>query len=45
MTKFHKEIWSRFTTALNDYNLVEDGNKIALGKRNNRTCQIRQVRF
>lgn len=28
--KFHKEIWSRFTAALNDYNLVEEGDKIAV---------------
>lgn len=28
--KFHKEIWSRFTAALNDYNLVEKGDKIAV---------------
>ena len=28
--KFHKEIWSRFTVALNDYNLVEEGDKIAV---------------
>ncbi|WP_448919731.1 ATP-binding protein [Eubacterium sp.] len=28
--KFHKEIWSKFTTALNDYNLVEEGDKIAV---------------
>lgn len=28
--KFHKQIWSRFTAALNDYNLVEEGDKIAV---------------
>jgi len=28
--KFHKEIWSKFTAALNDYNLVEEGDKIAV---------------
>lgn len=28
--RFHKEIWSRFTAALNDYNLVEEGDKIAV---------------
>ncbi len=28
--KFHKEIWSRFTAALNDYNLVEESDKIAV---------------
>ena len=28
--KFHKEIWSRFTATLNDYNLVEEDDKIAV---------------
>lgn len=28
--KFHKQIWSRFTAALNDYNLVEEDDKIAV---------------
>lgn len=27
--KFHKEIWSRFTAAINDYQLVEPNDKIA----------------
>ena len=28
--KFHKTIWSRFTAALNEYNLIEPGDKIAV---------------
>lgn len=28
--KFHKQIWSRFTAALNDYKLIEEGDKIAV---------------
>lgn len=28
--KFHKEIWSRFTAALNDYDLIQSGDKIAV---------------
>ena len=28
--KFHKQIWSRFTAALNEYQLVEEGDKIAV---------------
>lgn len=28
--KFHKAIWSRFTGAINDYKLVEEGDKIAV---------------
>ena len=28
--KFHKEIWSKFTAAINDYQLVEEGDKIAV---------------
>ena len=28
--KFHKEIWSRFTAAINDYELLQEGDKIAV---------------
>lgn len=28
--KFHKQIWSRFTSGINDYQLVEPGDKIAV---------------
>lgn len=28
--KFHKGIWSRFTAALNDYDLIREGDKIAV---------------
>lgn len=28
--KFHKGIWSKFTAAINDYQLVEEGDKIAV---------------
>ena len=28
--KFHKQIWSRFTAAINDYELVQEGDKIAV---------------
>lgn len=28
--KFHKQIWSRFTSGINDYHLVEPGDKIAV---------------
>ena len=28
--KFHKGIWSKFTSAINDYQLVEEGDKIAI---------------
>ena len=28
--KFHKGIWSKFTAAINDYQLVEEGDKIAI---------------
>lgn len=28
--KFHKGIWSKFTSAINDYQLVEEGDKIAV---------------
>lgn len=28
--KFHKAIWSRFTAALNDYDLIQSGDKIAV---------------
>lgn len=28
--KFHKGIWSRFTSALNDYDLIQSGDKIAV---------------
>ena len=28
--KFHKGIWSRFTAAINDYELISDGDKIAV---------------
>lgn len=28
--KFHKQIWSRFTAALNDYKLIKEGDKIAV---------------
>lgn len=28
--KFHKGIWSRFTSALNDYELIQEGDKIAV---------------
>lgn len=28
--KFHKGIWSRFTAALNDYDLIQEGDKIAV---------------
>lgn len=28
--KFHKGIWSRFTAAINDYNLISEGDKIAV---------------
>lgn len=28
--KFHKDIWRRFTKAVNDYQLIEDGDKIAV---------------
>lgn len=28
--KFHKEIWSRFTVAINDYELLQEGDKIAV---------------
>ncbi len=28
--KFHKAIWSRFTAALNDYDLIQEGDKIAV---------------
>lgn len=28
--KFHKAIWSRFTSALNDYDLIQSGDKIAV---------------
>lgn len=28
--KFHKGIWSRFTAAINDYDLIQEGDKIAV---------------
>ncbi len=28
--KFHKEIWSRFTAAINDYELLQEGDKVAV---------------
>ena len=28
--KFHKGIWSRFTAAINDYELISEGDKIAV---------------
>ncbi|MCI8281161.1 MAG: tRNA 2-thiocytidine biosynthesis protein TtcA [Lachnospiraceae bacterium] len=28
--KFHKDIWRKFTRAVNDYQLIEDGDKIAV---------------
>lgn len=28
--KFHKEIWSRFTCAINDYELLQEGDKVAV---------------
>lgn len=28
--KFHKGIWSRFTSAINDYRLLEEGDKVAV---------------
>lgn len=28
--KFHKEIWSRFTSAISDYQLLEEGDKVAV---------------
>ena len=28
--RFHKAIWSRFTAALNDYDLIQEGDKIAV---------------
>ena len=28
--KFHKEIWSRFTVAINDYELLQEGDKVAV---------------
>ena len=30
MKKFRKDIWSRFTKAINEYKLIEDGDKIAV---------------
>ena len=28
--KFHKDIWCRFTKAINEYELISDGDKIAV---------------
>ena len=28
--RYRKRIWTKFTKAINDYNLVEDGDKIAI---------------
>ena len=28
--KFHKTIWSRFTVGINEYNMIEPGDKIAV---------------
>ncbi len=30
-TSYRKKIWSKFVKAINDFNLIEDGDKIAVG--------------